>query len=118
MESELRMDGFVVCKKINGWFKPERVFLNESKAVKWGNEKEFGVIGIPEFKVIKIPIVDDLEDFKVSKDTGTLKGILVEKEENDTIPVKIFASEEDAYDFIYKENNTALDVSRISIVVN
>ena len=112
------MDGFVVCKKINGWFKPERVFLNESKAVKWGNEKEFEVIGIPEFKVIKIPIVDDLEDFKVSKDTGTLKGILVEKEENDTIPVKIFASEEDAYDFIYKENNTALDVSRISIVVN
>ena len=36
------MDGFVVCKKINGWFKPKRVFLNEIKALEWGNEKEFG----------------------------------------------------------------------------
>ncbi len=109
------MDGYVVSKKINGWFKPERIFLNEKKAIEWANEKEFGVIGIPEFKVIKIPIENDLGDFKVSKDTRTLKGILIEKEENDTIPIKIFASEEEAYDFVYKENNTKLDVSRIII---
>ena len=110
------MDGFVVCKKINGYFKPKRVFLNEGKALEWGNEKEFGVIGIPEFKVIKIPIENELKDFAFSKDTGNLKGILIENVGKDIVPVKIFSDEAEAWEFIYKENNTKLDVSRITIV--
>ena len=112
------MDGFVVCKKINGWFKPKRVFLNEIKALEWANEKEFGVIGIPEFKVTQVSIEGNLKDYAFSKDNGTLKGLLVEEVGTDIIPVKVFSDEAEAWEFINKENNTKLDVSRISIVVN
>ena len=109
------MDGFVVCKKINGYFQPKRVFLSESRALEWGNEKEFGVIGIPEFKVTQVSIEGNLKDYAISKDNGTLKGLLVEEVGTDIIPVKVFSDEAEAWEFINKENNTKLDVSRITI---
>ena len=109
------MNGYVVSKKINGWFKPERIFLNEKKAIEWANEKEFGVIGIPEFKVTQVSIEGNLKDYAISKDTGNLKGILVEEVGTDIIPVKVFSDESEAWEFIDEAHDKKLDVSRIII---
>ena len=118
MENE-RTEIFVVYKKVDGQFRPKRAFLSQEEAQRWGGEKEFGVIGIPEFKVMKMSLENKLEDFEKYKDTGNLKAftIIDDKDKEFLRIVKIFASEVEASDFLDDSNDLSLDQGHITIVI-